>query len=131
MSADVNKERTERSIQYALWRINLLKLEFELLMIEHKGLVDTAKTLVDYKQANIAPLLDTDLRYDDVFWKWSEQSSRYYEQGAAVHKILLEKAEQIKGLFIALKADYAELGTEIEIDFDIDREIETLNDFIN
>ena len=107
------RKRFDLSFQYALYRVTTLKFEIDLLSIESKALFDLSKQLNDYKTNNISPKMDTDLRYDDIFWKWSEQAQRYHHLGMAVSEIFKEKARQIQDILNAVKSDFEKAGLEV------------------
>lgn len=111
--SEQDKEKIKKSIYYGFARLRILIWEIKLLSIEMSGLFKLQKDIADFAKDNIEPVMKHDLGVDDIFWKWSEQSSRYHLSGKAVNEIFKEKALQVEGVMKALKQDLKELGADV------------------
>ncbi len=102
---DSNKKtQIENSIRYSYRKLNSIRFEVSLLQIELEGLFALSKNLSDYKAQNIDPEVIKHLSYEDVSYKWSEQSTRYHEMGVTVSKIVSRKPEEFKNISKFLKS---------------------------
>jgi hypothetical protein len=99
---DINMEqeetkKVENGVHYSNYRFQILKLEFQGLLVEYKGLVNAAKGLAQFNNDTVRPLVNNDIRFETVYWRCREISSRYNGQVKTIRDELKHKTEQILG----------------------------------
>lgn len=96
-------------------KINLLRVEMDLLESEGNGLRGLAEDLV--KRLAATPIFnEPDLineNANSVHQKWAEQAQRYNLQAAGVARIFLDKSRQAADLVQYLRTRLCDLGYEL------------------
>lgn len=124
MTTEISEiERAEKSANYAFRKYVTLQIEISLLLTEHSGLVDIARNIHDRKDKQIKPLMDRDLLYEDVYYKWSDQGFRYYAAAQGLIETMVEKATQLHENLTAFKTTLDEGNYKFGIDIDFETEI--------
>ena len=88
----------ENSLRYSLANIRKIMIETEMLRLEFAGLKQLADTLGDYHRT-VLPVEKARLSDDELFYKWSEQISRYRATAKGINEIFESKHERLKELF--------------------------------
>lgn len=95
---------TENSVRYGLQKIAHLIIEVEMLRREHQGLVDLAELLGQYLN-EVLPHQTLQPADDTLYFKWSNQRSRYYALAKGVHEIWEDHTKYLSDVIEATTGD--------------------------
>ncbi len=117
-------EVNETSVRYSLSVIRKLIIELNFLQIEVQGITALANNLSKYHKVKL-PHESERIGDDELFFKWSEQITRYRAAAKAAHDIFLTKHQTLTAYIDSAGSSIQALPKPLPED--IFAELETIN----